>query len=124
MRVINSLLAMMFLVFASLQINDPDPVIWILIYGTMAVVCVMAIFQYYLRWLMIIQSICYITYCVILIPGIRQWLASSDRSLLFDELAKMQYSYIEESREFLGLVICLVVLAGLWFKSAPVKRKN
>jgi hypothetical protein len=30
--------------------------------------------------------------------------------MLFDDIAKMQYPYIEESREFLGLVICILVL--------------
>ena len=33
MRIVNFILAIMFLLFAFVQINDPDPVIWILIYG-------------------------------------------------------------------------------------------
>ena len=112
----------MFLFFASLQFNDPDPVIWILIYGAMGAVCVMAAFNFYLRWLMIIQFVSYFSYCIILIPGFRHWLESPDRMLLFNELAKMQFSYIEESREFLGLVICLAVLTWLWFKSSSAGR--
>ncbi len=107
----------MFLGFASVQLNDPDPIVWILIYGVMAADCVMAAFHYYVRRLMIVQAICYVIYCVILFPGLRTWLASPDRSMLLDEIAKMQYPYIEESREFLGLVICLVVLALIWIRS-------
>jgi hypothetical protein len=45
MRIVNFLLAIMFMVFAFVQINDPDPVIWILIYGIMAVFSIMAIFD-------------------------------------------------------------------------------
>lgn len=112
----------MFLFFASLQINDPDPVVWILIYGAMAVVCVMAAFKYYLRWLMIAQAFGYIIYCIILIPGVREWMASPDLWLLFDDLSTMKYSYIEESREFLGLIICLIVLTITWFRSAPGRK--
>ena len=123
MRYVNFLLAVMFLVFASLQLNDPDPITWILIYGTMAVVCVMAAFAYYIRWLMIIQFVCYGVYAIILLPAIRTWLGSPDRSLLFDDLAKMQYSYIEESREFLGLLICITVLALCWVRSSKRFKK-
>lgn len=112
----------MFLFFAALQFNDPDPVIWITIYGAMAAVCIMAVFEYYLRWLMLAQYAGYILYVIILIPGFRLWLASPDRSLLFDELAKMQYIYIEEAREFLGLLICLTVLTGLWWRSRTTRR--
>ena len=113
----------MFLVFASLQLNDPDPITWILIYGVMAVVCVMAAFEYYVRWLMIVQFIAYGVYAIILIPSCWTWLKSPDRSLLFDELAKMQYSYIEESREFLGLLICITVVAVCWVRSSKVSGK-
>ena len=114
----------MFTVFASLQINDPDPIVWILIYGAMAAVCIMAAFDYYLRWLMIIQFAGYVIYCILLFPSLRIWLASDDRSMLFDELAKMQNAYIEESREFLGLVICLTVLTVSWIRSFRAKRKT
>jgi hypothetical protein len=113
----------MFLGFASVQFNDPDPITWILIYGSMAVVCIMAAFEFYVRWLMILQLVCYTTYCFILFSGIKQWLASADRSLLFDEFAKMQFSYIEESREFLGLVICISVLAFYWFRIIKEGKK-
>jgi hypothetical protein len=101
----------MFIWFASLQLNDPDPLVWIGIYGAMAIVCVMAAFSYYIKWLMLGQFVVYFIYFIILIPSIGDWLASPDRSQLFDELAKMQYPYIEETREALGLLICIAVLA-------------
>lgn len=110
MRILNTLLALMFLAFAFVQVNDPDPVLWILIYGAMAAVSVMAIFEYYIPALMYVLAAGYLVYLVILFPGAMDWYNSPDRSLLFDDLAKMQYYYIEEAREFLGLVICEVVL--------------
>ena len=123
MRIVNLVLAVMFLVFASLQLNDPDPITWILIYGAMAVVCVMAAFDYYVRWLMIVQLICYAVYAIILIPSLWTWLSSPDRSLLFDDLAKMQFPYIEESREFLGLLICITVVVVCWVRSSKRSEK-
>lgn len=107
----------MFIAFAALQVNDPDPVLWILIYGIMSVVSVMAIFDYYNRKLLIGLGVLYIIYMVILFPGVSEWLQQDDKSMLFDEGMKMQYLYVEESREFLGLLICLLVLALYLFRS-------
>ena len=121
MKIVNILLAIMFLGFASLQLNDPDPAIWILIYGSMAAVCAMAAYKFYFRPLMLILALGYTIYCIILWPGVLDWLNSPDRSLLFDDLAKMQFPYIEESREFLGLLICLAALGLYWYKSS---KKN
>lgn len=110
MRVFNFLLALMFLVFAFLQVNDPDPVIWILLYGAMSVVCVMAIFESYNRKLLVALMMLYSVYCYFLWPGVSEWLQQEDRSVLFDDVMKMDLPYIEESREFLGLVISMVVV--------------
>ncbi|QOI98076.1 MAG: hypothetical protein HRU69_11520 [Flammeovirgaceae bacterium] len=49
MRLLNFLLAVAFLVIASLQVNAPEPVAWILIFGSMAVVCILALFNYFPR---------------------------------------------------------------------------
>ena len=123
MKILNLILAVMFLVFASLQLNDPDPITWILIYGSMAAVCVMAAFKYYVRWLMIIQFVAYTVYAILLVPGLRTWLGSADRTLLLDEVAKMEHLYIEESREFLGLLICMTVLVVCWVSSSKASKK-
>lgn len=117
MRIVNAILALMFMAFAFLQLNDPDPIIWILIYGAMAIVCVMAIFEYYIPKLMFALAFGYLIYCVILFPGMLEWMNSPDPNLLFDDLAKMQHLYIEEAREFLGLMICILVLAFYLFRS-------
>lgn len=122
MRILNSILALLFLVFAFVQVNDPDPILWILIYGAMAAVSVMAIFEYYIPKVMWAMAAGYLFYCVLLFPGLIDWLNSSDRSLLFDDIAKMQFPYIEESREFLGLAICLAVLA--LYLTRAYKRKS
>lgn len=111
MRIVNSLLALMFVAFAFVQVNDPDPILWILIYGVMAVFSVMAIFEYYIPTFLYVLAVGYAVYLIILFPGMMDWYNSPDRSLLFDDLAKMQYTYIEEAREFLGLFICEIVLA-------------
>ena len=110
MRIVNFLFAVMFLTFAFVQINDPDPVIWILIYGAMAVLSIMAMFEFYPRKFIIGLIILFILYGMVYIPGMLEWLRQDNKALLFDDLAKMQHPYIEEAREFLGLLICIGVL--------------
>jgi len=111
MKVINFILVLLFLVFTSVQFNDPDPILWILIYGNMAVLSVLAIVRMRFVYWMIASLIFYLVYASLLIKGAWEWLQSPYRSLLFDDIAKMQYPYIEETREFLGLLICVAVLA-------------
>ena len=110
MKVVNLLLALMFVVFAFVQINDPDPVHWILIYGAMAVTCVLAAFRYYNRIALLVLLLIYTGYSFVFLDGVREWFRQDDKSAIFDDVAKMQHPYIEESREFLGLMICVVVL--------------
>ena len=110
MRIVNFILAIMFLLFAFVQINDPDPIIWILIYGAMAVLCIMAIFEFYPTKFTIGLLVLYVLYSIVYIPGVLEWLRQENKAMLFDDVAKMQYPYIEEAREFLGLLICIIVL--------------
>jgi hypothetical protein len=110
MKIINLVLAVMFLLFAFVQINDPDPVVWILIYGAMAVVCILAAFGHYSRIALALLFVAFVAYAIILVPGFNEWLRQHNKSALFDDIAKMEHLYIEETREFLGLLICLIVL--------------
>lgn len=110
MKVFNLVLAVVFVLFAFVQVNDPDPVLWILIYGVMAVACVLAAFGYYYSKVLMVILIVYVAYSLVFISGVAEWLRSENKGLLFDDIAKMQYPYIEESREFLGLFICIAVL--------------
>jgi hypothetical protein len=110
MKAVNLVLAVLFLVFAFVQINDPDPVLWILIYGVMAVACILAAFGYFYPKVLGVILVLYAACSLVSVSGVVTWLQSDDKSLLFDDIAKMQYPYIEESREFLGLFICILVL--------------
>jgi hypothetical protein len=125
MKIVNLVLALMFLVFAFLQVNDPDPFVWILIYGSMAVICVMASFRYYPKIFIIIVFVIFAGYSFMFLPGVKEWLGQDDKTALFDNVAKMEHIYIEESREYLGLLICLVVLSiQLWFSWRPAKTSG
>lgn len=123
MRIVNLVLAVMFLLFAFVQVNDPDPLIWILIYGLVAATCVMAAYDYYLPRVLIVMGVALAVYAVFYFPGLREWLEHKDKAKLFDNIAKMEFSYIEESREFLGLTICVAVIFMHLYRSKVSRRK-
>jgi hypothetical protein len=122
MRILNFILAVLFLLFAFVQINDPDPVIWILIYGAMAVLCIMAIFNFYPIKFTIGLLVLYVLYSIVYLPGVLEWLKQDNKALLFDDVAKMQYPYVESAREFLGLLICIIVLVFFVVRARRTKK--
>ena len=117
MKIVKIFLALLFLLFALVQINDPDPLLWILIYGSMMAISIGAIWYKYPQKLMIVMAAGFLIMTVLYFDGFAAWLGSPDRSLLFDDLAKMQFPYIEEAREFLGLLICLGALLFFFWLS-------
>jgi amino acid transporter len=117
MRIVNFVLAVMFLAFAFLQVNDPDPLLWILIYGIVAVICILAAFEIYSMKFLIAVAVLLVGFSFIYIPGVIDWLATENKSDLFSEEMKESHPYIEESREFLGLMICVAVLVFYIFRA-------
>ena len=117
MKYLHALLAFMFVIFAALQYNDPDPYIWIPIYLAMTVVCVLAYLGRFPRITLMVMMVGYLLYSIYYFPGVQEWLEQEDRSQLFSNVAKMEHPFIEESREFLGLMINVIVLGFYLFIS-------
>ncbi|MBX2893906.1 MAG: transmembrane 220 family protein [Cyclobacteriaceae bacterium] len=122
-KIINIVLAFLFLSFVIVQFNDPDPLLWITIYGNMAVLCAWSAFRTPNKYWVLLAAIGYFAYALFLFPGAIEWFKSPDRSLLFDDLAKMQYPYIEETRECLGLLVCVLVLVWMLWKQKLSNNK-
>lgn len=116
MKILNATLAVLFLVFTIVQINDPDPYYWMFIYISMTGFSLLAFSDRFFPKIMLLFVGGYLHAMFQLRYGIKDWLVSEDLSLLFEEFAKMQYPYIEESREFLGLTICLMALGIFYFQ--------
>ena len=124
LKILNALLAVMFLSFAVVQYNDPDPLLWMLVYGSMMTLCILSIFGFHPVRLMIAMIGGILILSAQHVDGFGEWLRSPNRYLLFEDLAKMQYPYIEEAREFLGLLICLAVLLFNFYKYKNSSKAN
>jgi hypothetical protein len=91
----------MFILFALVQLNDPDPQIWVPIYLSAAVLCFLAYKRKLFRWVYALAFLGYAIGAFLLWPPVYQ-------GIFFD---MSRAPAIEEARESLGLTICALVMA-------------
>ena len=122
MKIFNFIFCILFILFAALQYNDPDPYIWIPIYMYSAVLCWLAFRGKYFRVTYLAGIIIYAAYAGYKFfdeNGVWDWITKHRAENIADSMKATQ-PWIEETREFFGLVILIVVLAIDYFYS---KRK-
>jgi hypothetical protein len=108
MKIFNLVLAALFVVSAALQINDPDPLLWIGLYLSVGLICGFAAFGKYNRWTILLVMAASIFELSTLLPDFRNWIDEGMPSII--ESMKAESPHVELVREFLGVAICLVVL--------------
>ncbi|MFQ5757122.1 MAG: transmembrane 220 family protein [Acidiferrobacterales bacterium] len=108
-RAINIILTLVFVLMMAVQFNDPDPVLWVSIYGLVAVVAGLAVFAKHYRPLIVTALVICASGSAYLMPSVFELFANHD---VGDIVTKMSPDrpYIEEARESLGLLIAAVAL--------------
>jgi len=112
MKIFNIIFIFIFIFSAALQYNDPDPYIWVPIYLYGAYLCYQAIYKKYNPILYIIGLVIYIGYAVYLFfdkQGVLSWFGEHNAESITQTM-KATKPWIEETREFGGLLILIVVL--------------
>lgn len=101
--------AALFFLFALVQLNDQDPLLWMLMYGYVGIVAALAAFgrhPLYLIWIGLLTALAWLA---TLIPAFIDWLRMGAPTIVGS--MKAETPYIELTREFLGLALCISVLA-------------
>lgn len=117
MRLFNIVFIIIFIFFAALQYNDPDPYVWIPIYLYAAFLCYRAIQKKWDPVLYIIGVFVYVGYAAYLLfdkTGVLDW-AEEHHAESIVQTMKAEKPWIEETREFGGLAIILIVMAINFF---------
>ena len=107
-----------------MQYNDPDPYVWMPIYLYGAVLCWLAFRNKFYPKAYIVGMIGYAGYALYLFfatDGVLDWINQHNAENIAETM-KATKPWIEETREFFGLVILIVVLAVNYFY-AKRKRK-
>ncbi|QIP12494.1 hypothetical protein G8759_07580 [Spirosoma aureum] len=108
-KILAIIFGLLFVLFAAFQYNDPDPEVWIPIYGLAAAACFMAYAGVARWWFLVIMALFYV------IAAIYQWPPVFE-GFLFSEVG-MRSMNIEMAREAGGLAICAAVMLLLAFLS-------
>lgn len=119
MKIFNLIFCILFILFAALQYNDPDPYVWIPIYLYAAVLCWFAFKNKFYKRAYAIGITVYLGYAVFLLltkNGVLDWINEHEAENIAATM-QAEKPWIEDAREFFGLVILIIVLAINYFYS-------
>jgi hypothetical protein len=124
MKIFNILSITLFVISAGLQYNDPDPYVWMPIYLYGALLCYLALKNRYNPVWYIAGITVYLLYSIFLFAdssGVNSWWTNHNAESLVQTM-KAEKPWIEETREFFGLLILVGVLGINMFFLSRKKR--
>lgn len=101
-KLFNYVLFVVFALFAIVQLNDPDPIIWFTIYAVVAIIPLVANFKKIPKSILIVFLIILFIYAGFHFTYLVDWLQTEHKEELFGEMV-YDKPYLEGTREFLGL---------------------
>ena len=126
MKIFNLIFCFIFIVFGALQYNDPDPYLWIPIYLFAAFLCWKAskgVFHPMITLTSIAFFTLYAIYKIFDQNGLIDWV-NIHHAENIAETMKAEKPWVEESREFFGLVIIISVLVTNYFYGRKVSQSK
>jgi hypothetical protein len=126
MKIFNLIFCFIFIVFGALQYNDPDPYLWIPIYLFTAFLCWKAskgIFHPMITLTSIAFFTLYAIYKVFDQNGLIDWV-NIHHAENIAETMKAEKPWVEESREFFGLIIIISVLVINYFYGKKIRQSK
>ncbi|PIB34835.1 hypothetical protein BFP72_05160 [Reichenbachiella sp. 5M10] len=103
-KLFGSLYFLTFGVFAYLQFNDPDPVFWIAVYASLSLSALLHVIGISHTRVFQVISLILVAISCFYITGFVEYLSQPNKNEIIGEMV-YQKSYIEETREFIGLWI-------------------
>ncbi len=98
------LLALLALLFAYFQLNDPDPWAWVALYVAVAILLAVAAFRSIPRVVSIGGLVVVGVWAIMLLPDFINWVRMGMPTIAAS--MKAEAPHIELTREFLGLILC------------------
>ena len=113
MKITKIVLAVLFLIFAVVQYNDPDPWLWIAIYGIVAVAFIANLSGWYNKTILLVLILAGIAYSFTYLGGVIDYIGMGQPGAIVETM-KAEKPYIEETREFFGLWMAIAALIFLF----------
>ena len=119
MKIIALILAIVFALFAIVQLNDPDPAVWVTWYAFIALAAGLTAFRKMNAWVLLAGIVGGAVAMVFYIPDFIAWIQGGMESITGS--MKAENPFVELIREFLGLLLGTLALVYLYFQ---VRRKS
>jgi Transmembrane family 220, helix len=113
-------------VFAGLQYNDPDPYLWMPIYLYAALFCGLAFKRKFYPKAYLIGVAAYFGYALFLFftkDGVLDWIKNHEAQNIAATM-QAEKPWIEQSREFFGLLIVMAVMLINYFFAQKLGRNK
>ena len=126
LKTFNLIFCILFVLFAGLQVNDPDPYVWIPIYLYAAILCWLAFRNKYFPVAYLFGIAIFAAYAIYKFfdkDGVWDWITKHRAANIANSM-KAEQPWIEETREFFGLMILIIVLLVDYLYSRRQKRKQ
>ncbi|MEM6764987.1 MAG: transmembrane 220 family protein [Bacteroidota bacterium] len=123
MKYVFVVLAILFALFAYFQLNDPDPYLWVGLYVALALLAGLAATgRFYLPIIIGGMVLCGVG-ALLTIPSLLEFMTNDDGMTLKEGMS-YEYPYIEESREFGGLLIGFLTLLFFFFQARKARQAS
>jgi hypothetical protein len=119
LMILNIFFCLAFAAFAYVNLNDKDAWLWVTIYMVASVACGLAAFGKYYPVVYLIAISFYLIYAIVLFfakDGVKDWILKYKSPSLVESMQATK-PYIEQAREFFGLLIITGALAINYFVS-------
>ena len=116
MKILNWILCFLFLLSAVLQYNDPDPLLWMIMWGAAGIACLLYGIGKLPMWLPVAIGAVGLVWGLALLPGIIRTAGDIRWNEVFMQ-AGMSNITVERVREMGGLIIISIWMAVLLCKS-------
>jgi hypothetical protein len=120
MRYLAIFFTVIFILFAIVQYNDPDPVLWIPIYLYAAFMSYLVFKKRYIIPALALGAIGYLIGAIYYFPpSVADWINAEETA----KSLQMKMPFVEEARESMGLGICLIAMC-IYLYVAYKERKS
>ena len=121
MRITHLIVAIIFIAFGIVQLNDPDPYLWVVVYLGVAACAIGYYFKRYLKWLALVGLVGCLIGVIMISPDFISWLGDGMPSIV--NSMKAETPYIELVREFLGFLIAAIAY-GIYFAKIRTEQNS
>ena len=103
-KIKNLILFILFVIFAILQLNDPDGLLWFSIYFIVSLICLYNTFRAIPKSVLILSITVLITYSAFHFSLFIDYLYTENKEEIFGEMV-YDKPYLDGAREFIGLLL-------------------